>query len=284
MIPASVSRFFLAALGWGVFFGLPVLILTARELPLGSLSAAAAAFTLADLPPEVMSQIGYVLAIPLGAVVVVIARVSLGLRLMGPFRPILIAVALQMTGIVPGLLFLISTFILITLIRPLVKAQKLPYFARTAILMSIVALFSILVLLMGKWFDLAALMALAHFPVVVLCLAAEAFARTLSDEGVRSASWRGGLTAAVALLITVLISAPGVLPVLIAHPELVLVEIGLAALIGRHLAFRAFEKLNPAPARSKPKRRRRKRGRRSASGSRKSGPVLKEPALARRIG
>lgn len=243
----AVIRCYLPQIGWSFVFGLPVFIVLARTLPLGALSTAAAAVTLADLPPEVVAQIGYVMAIPLGAVIVVIARVSLGLRLMGPFRPILIAVALQMTGIMTGLLFLFATFILIALIRPLVRAQKLPYFARTALLLSIVALFSILVLLTGKWFDLGVLLALAHFPIVVLCLAAEAFARTLSGEGIRSAAWRGALTAATASLITLLLALPGVLPFLIAHPEFVLVMIGLAVLIGKHFAFRAFDHLNPKP-------------------------------------
>lgn len=257
-LPAVLRRY-LPEIGWSLVFGLPLLIVLARTLPLGTLSTGASAVTLADLPPEVVAQIGYVMAIPLGAVIVVIARVSLGLRLMGPFRPILIAVALQMTGIVTGLLFLFATFILIALIRPLVKAQKLPYFARTALLLSIVALFSILVLLTGKWLDLGALLALAHFPIVVLCLAAEAFARTLSGEGLRSAAWRGALTAATASLITLLLALPGVLPILIAHPELVLVMIGMAALIGKHFAFRALDHLNPKPVKPKTTGRRARR-------------------------
>lgn len=252
-------------IGWGLFFGLPLIVLLARHLPLGRLSETVAPLTLADLPPEVMAQVGYVLAIPLGAVIVVFARVTLGLRLMGPFRPILIAVALQMTGIVPGLLFLAATFVLIALVRPLVRAQKLPYFARTAIVLSVVALFSIMALLVGKWFDLTHLLALAHFPIVVLCLAAEAFSRTLSGEGFRSAAWRGALTAATAASIALLIAVPGVLPLLIAHPELLLVEIGLAALLGRHLAFRAFDHLNPKPVSRKPSRKRRRRKRRTAA-------------------
>ncbi|MCG8544416.1 MAG: hypothetical protein MJE12_09430 [Alphaproteobacteria bacterium] len=273
---------FLPVAGWSLVFGLPAVIVMARALPMGQLSTAVSGLTLADLPPDVLAQIGYVMAIPLGAVVVVIARVSLGLRLMGPFRPILIAVALQMTGIVPGLLFLAATFLLITLVRPLVKAQKLPYFARTAVLLSIVALFTILVLLAGKWFDLAGLLALAHFPVVVLCLAAEAFARTLSGEGVRSAAWRGMLTGATALLIALLIAAPGVLPVLVAHPELVLMMIGLAALIGRHLAFRALDHLNPKPVHANAGRRRRKRA--ALSKSRNATVATDEIQRVRRTG
>lgn len=254
MSASATTEKYLPLVGWSFVFGLPLTVFFARVLPVPSLNALVSGLTLADLPPQVLAQVGFVLAIPLGAIVVVVARVTLGLRLMGPFRPILIAVALQMTGIMPGLLFLVAVSILIALVRPLVRAMKLPYFARTATTLSIVALFSISVLLVGKWFDIAALTALAHFPIVVLCLAAEAFARTISGEGLYSAAWRGMLTAATALLITLIITTPGVLPVLVRHPELVLLEVGIAALIGRYFAFRALDHLNPKPVKKKKKK------------------------------
>lgn len=264
MSPSTTIEKKQSLLGWALVFGLPLAVLVARALPVPSLNALVSGLTLADLPPKVVAQVGFVLAIPLGAIIVVIARVTLGLRLMGPFRPILIAVALQMTGIVPGLLFLAAASILIATVRPLVRALKLPYFARTATTLSVVALFSISVLLVGKWFDLGTLMALAHFPIVVLCLAAEAFARTISGEGLHSAAWRGSLTAATALLITFIITTPGVLAVLIAHPELVLLEVGLAALIGRNFAYRALDHLNPKPVKKEAAARRSARVRKSS--------------------
>jgi len=252
---------------------LPLLIVALRVAAPSFLGDLVSAADLTKLPPGIASELRYVLAIPVGALVVVIVRLTLGLRVLGPFRPILIAVGLQMTGIVTGLAFLAATFLLIVAIRPLLVGNRLPYFARVSVLLSLVALFAILVVLGGKWFDLAALRDVARFPVVVLCLGAESFARTLSGEGVRSALWRGTATAITAVLITAIVGVPGVLNTLMTFPEFLIAEIGLIVLIARRFAFRALAPLNPKPKDPKPAKPRQRRKRRKGAKSRRNNPV-----------
>ena len=55
--------------GAGLFVLIPLLIAVLREMPVNMFSSALNALTLADLPPEIIEQAGYVMAIPLGSFV-----------------------------------------------------------------------------------------------------------------------------------------------------------------------------------------------------------------------
>jgi len=256
--PSSAWRTGSAA---GLFVLFPLLIAVLREMPTNMISSTLDALTLADLPPEIVQQAGYVMAIPLGSLIVVFVRLTLGLRPLGPFRPILIALALQMTGIIAGLCFLAATFLLIVFIRPLILRQGLAYFARTALLVSVVASFAVLTVLVGKWLALDALVSVIHFPLIVLCLVSVSFAGKIESEGLRSAIWRASVTATTAVAITIIVTADGVVPFLLSHPEMLLLQIGLIVVIARHGALRLFDGLNPArryPKKLQAKERRRR--------------------------
>jgi len=247
--------------GWTLFLIVPLLIFTLREWPAAGMTDALRVLTLADLPADIVQRSAYVLAIPLGSLFVVFVRLTLGLRSLGPFRPILIALALQMTDILAGLVFLVATFVLIVLVRPLILRQGLAFFARTALLISVVANFAVATVLAGKFLALDSLVSVIHFPLVVLCLVSVSFARKIETEGLRLAVWRAAVTAATAVVITLVVMAPGVAPFLLSHPEALVLQIGLIVLVGRHGAARAFDHLNPSPARPKssPARLRKKR-------------------------
>ncbi len=254
-----------APAGWLIFIAFPLVIAVLREVPAGEISAVLHAFTMTDLPPDIVEQAIYVMAIPLGSLLVVFVRLTLGLRPLGPFRPILIALALQMTGIVAGLAFLAATFVLVVLIRPLILRQQLAFFARTALLVSVVANFAVLTVLAGKWFAFDDLISVIHFPLIVLCLVSVSFATKIETEGLKSAVWRAGVTVATAIAITLIVTAPGVAPFLLSHPEVLVLQIGLIVLVGRYGAVRLLDKLNPSTLRPQRKSNRRQRRRKSAA-------------------
>lgn len=207
----------------------------------------ARALSFEALPAAVTAQLRLVLLVPLGAVVVVLFRLTLGVRVLGPFRPILIAIALQLTGIGAGLVFLILVMASIAVIRPLVRGAGLPYFARVAVLVTTVALFVVGTVLAGHWLKADGLLQVAFFPIVVLCLVAESFARILHDEGAPSAVWRATTTIAAALTITGIAAVPGLLDTLLAFPELTLLSLAATVWIARRLDFRVLATWNPLP-------------------------------------
>jgi len=203
--------------------------------------------SLADVPAAMHARLLYVLFVPLGAVLVVFCRLTLGIRILGPFRSILIAVAFQITGILLGLIFLTIVIAVIVLVRPLLKAIHLPYFARVSVIMSAVSAIMVITILMGTWLEADHLRRTAYFPIVVLCLTGEGFSRTLTKEGARSAIWRGAMTALLAVLITLLTSIPGLRQLMLRFPELLIVQLGCIVVISEYLDLRLLQWINPAP-------------------------------------
>jgi len=145
--------------------------------------------------------------------------------------------------------FLTIVIGVIAALRPLLKAIHLPYFGRVSVILSAVAAIMVIAVLFGPWLKIEAMRGVVYFPVVVLCLAGEGFARTLSKEGLRSATWRGTMTALVAVLITLLSQMPALEHLLLRFPELLVAQVACIVVISEFLDLRLLQGLNPAPAR-----------------------------------
>lgn len=208
-------------------------------------------FSLNHIPRNMHHRVTYILFVPFGATLVVFFRLFLGIRLLGPFRSILIAVAFQITGIPLGLTFLAMVTGVIVAIRPRIKAIHLPYFARVSVILSAVASIMIIALLSSAWFDLDALRRMAYFPIFALSLTAEGFAKTLSKEGLKSAAWRGFMTAFVAVLITLISQINGFKNLFLYYPELLIMQMGFIMVIAEFFDLRLLRWLNPPRARKK---------------------------------
>lgn len=254
----------LAAWIIGLCVVMPLALAAVKLSDLALAESLARAVSFRNLPAPVTAQLRLVLLVPLGAVVVVLFRLTLGVRVLGPFRPILIAIALNLTGIGAGLVFLVLVMGSIVLIRPLVRGAGLPYFARVAVLVSTVAVLVAGTVLAGHWLRADAFLQVAFFPIVVLCLVAESFARTLHREGAPSAIWRAATTIAAAITITGVAAVPTLLDGLLAFPELALLSVAATVWIARRLDFRVLSDLNPPP---------REAGGQSATAPRRPGSV-----------
>lgn len=228
-----------------VLFGLPLLLILAKLPGMPTEPWAAAHVTLENAPANVQHHIGHILLVPLGALLVVLVRLTFGLRVLGPFRSILLALAFQITGLLPGLIFLAATVGIVVGIRPTIKALKLPYFGRISVMLSGVALIMTIGVMAADWFQLPALHAISYLPIVVLCLIADAFARTMKTEGTRSALWRSAMTALVAVLLAGLVKIPGLQQVLLHYPELLMAQIGGIMVVSRFMNWRLLERFNP---------------------------------------
>ncbi len=235
-------------LALGLLFALPLIVVIGKWSMLPTSGLFLRVFSLADIPNKMQTRVAYILFIPFGATLVVFFRLVLGIRLLGPFRSILIAIAFQITGILPGLIFLAMVVGAVVAIRPQIKAIRLPYYARVSVILSAVASIMILVLLSGAWLDTESLCRLAYFPIIALCLMAEGFARTLSKEGLKSAVWRGATTVLAAILITLLSQINGLRSMFLYFPELLMSQIGCIVVIVEFFDLRLLSCLNPPRA------------------------------------
>jgi hypothetical protein len=207
--------------------------------------------SLAHLPDKFRGAIENVLLVPLGALVVVIFRLTLGVQMLGLFRPILLAIAFNIIGVPISTGFLVAALTVIVLLRPALNADH--NYARIAIMLSIAAALLLIPLILGRWLDVEWLMKIADFPIIALCLTCESFAKVLDGHGIREAIWRTLTTAAAAVVIMGLTTMSGVLDLFLRFPELLMAQAGCIMLISRYLNIRLFEGAQPlAPNPSQP--------------------------------
>lgn len=207
-------------------------------------------------------RIGSVLLVPVAAILAVVARVTLGIRILGPFRAFLLAVAFQATGVPVGFFFLSVVIAVIVVARRPIRKFRLPHYGRLSVVMSIVAATITIALILGQHLHLDALRRVAYFPIVALCLTGDTFDATRRREGLRSALWRGSMTALLAVLIAQIASVHGFQRALVRFPELMIAEVGLIILIAEFFGYRLLSVFNPPPVKKRRKRRKsRRRGR-----------------------
>lgn len=204
-------------------------------------------FSIAALPKHLHRHVEYIIFVPLSALVVAFFRLTLGIRVLGLFRPILIAIAFRVIGIPAGVAFLLAVLAVVALLRPTLR--NAPYYARVPVTLSLVATFLLIPVIASKWWQAEWLDHLAYFPIIALGLACETFATILDEKGMREAVWRTVATILIAALITTIAKMPGVMPLFFRFPELLLMQAGLILVIGQYFNFGWFDGKNPFAAR-----------------------------------
>jgi len=237
-----------------LLFIVPLLIVIGKWPALPTSGVLTQWFSLSALPAAVLHNAWHILFVPLGAVLVVFCRLTLGIRVLGPFRSILLAVAFQVTGILVGLAFLAVIMAIVLAVRPLLRRVRMPYFGRVSVILSVVAAVMVLGLLASAWLQAESLHYVVSLPIVVLCLMGEGLAKTLAREGPRSALWRGAMTALLAVVITLLTEIPGFRNLLLHYPELLILQVGCIVFIAKFLNVRLLEWMNPPPKKRRAKR------------------------------
>lgn len=234
--------------GWIVVW---TLILTATLAAIYSSSSLPGASTIVDalslqeLPHEMRSRVVHLLSAPPAALLVVLVRLTLGLRVLGPFRSVLLAIAFQVTGLAVGLVFFAGVVAVVFVLKPVYKGMKLPFFGRSAAMLASVAIMIIATMMIGIAMGVPNVERVAYFPVVVLTLSGDAFASAWRKEGARSAFWRAGVTAATAAIIAAASSLEATRDLLLSHVELQLWVLAAILLTCEFLNFKLLNSWNP---------------------------------------
>ena len=241
--------------GLGILAGLPLLSVSLRVLALpgvvgpeiGGITAIGTMltqiFSLSDIPADQRGQVLHLLFLPTSALLVALARLTFGFRVLG-FRSILIAVGFAHSGIIPSLLLITIAVLTIVLVRPWLRAIRLPYYGRVSVILCIVALTMVGALLAGPFMRSDVLWGMAYFPVIVLGMLAEGIANTVDRDNVVTATWRAITTILLAFLIALVSWIPVFRSVLLQFPELALTQIVGIVLIAEFLDLGLFKDLD----------------------------------------
>jgi D-alanine-D-alanine ligase len=199
--------------------------------------------SLQSIPPGDRGRILYLLFLPTGAILIALARLTFGLRLIG-FRSILISVGFQQSGIGPSLLLIAAMVTVVIAIRPALVRFRLAYFPRVAVIMSVSVLLLLCVLLIAPWANSDDLWGVAFFPVLVLGLMAEGIAKTIDRESTLSALSRTLTTIFIALVLALISHITLLREIAIEFPELVVTQIISIILIAEFLDLRLLQDLD----------------------------------------
>jgi hypothetical protein len=235
-----------------VLFAVPLAILLGKLPGAPTAAAFTRLFTLAHLPARLHAHLQYLVFVPLSAIVVVLFRVTLGIPVFGLFRPILLGIAFRITGLGLGVVFLAAVMAVIVLIRPVLRVARLHSYARQSVTLSVVVLLMLATVAGAAETHMSALLRVARFPVISLCLISEHFAKALDEKGLRNAAWRGSMTVAAGISICLIAEIPGLMRLLLRFPELLMAQIGCVVAVGEFLNLRLAQRRFSTPKTSPP--------------------------------
>ncbi len=196
--------------------------------------------SLRSVTPGDRDRVLYLLLLPTCAVLIALARLTLGIRVIG-FRAILLSIAFQETGFLPSLILIAVMVAVVMAVRPALVRIRLPRYARLAVILCLAVLVLLVALLFSPWLRSEVMWRAAFFPVIVLGLLAESIVKTLDQETGLAAAWRTGMTIGIALLISLICQIEAVREVALRFPELVFTQIASIVLISEFLDLRLLQ-------------------------------------------
>lgn len=197
-------------------------------------------FSLYRLPLPVQGIFATILLIPVGTLVLSLARNILGVPTFGMFTPILLTIFFTETSLTFGIFFFLSVVLLGLFERYALDKLFLLAVPRLSIMLTLV----ILLLLVVAFSGLAEVLGASHigyFPIVIVTSFIERFSIMLTEDGpVNTLKTLAG-TLVISILTYGLYAISTLEILFFTNPELLFYVIGLLVLIGKYKGYRVSE-------------------------------------------
>jgi len=198
-------------------------------------------YSLYSLPVAQRQVFRVIMTIPIGVFMLVLLRNLVGLRGVGTFMPVLIALAFRQTQLVWGLVLFSMVLSAGLLVRLYLDHLKLLLVARlAAILMFVILLMAVITILSDK-LDFSSGLSVALFPLVILTMTIERISVLWDERGPAEAIKQAVRSLIIASMCYLVMSAEPVQYIFFAFPEIILVLMALTLLIGRYTGYRLTE-------------------------------------------
>jgi hypothetical protein len=202
-----------------------------------------AEFSLFALPIETQAVYGVLLAVPIGALLVVFLRNVIGVQTFGTFMPVLIALAFRETQLLWGvLLFTVIIFIGLS-IRFYMERLRLLLVPRLASVLTIVVLLMVAVSLVSQRLGFETGLSVGLFPMVIMTMTIERMSIVWEERGSGEAIKQGLGSLLVAATCYVAMGLRMVEHLVFVFPELLLITLAATLLLGRYTGYRLTELL-----------------------------------------
>lgn len=198
-------------------------------------------FSLLQLPVTVQETYKILLAVPIGAFIILLLRNFIGLKTFGTFMPVLIALAFRETHVLWGVI-LFSTIVFFGLLARFYLDQlRLLLVPRLTAILTIVILLMIFISVISQNLGLEAALSVALFPMVILTMTIERMCITWDERGAAEAIKSGGGSLLAAILAFGAMNYAPVQYLLFAFPELLLVLLAFILWCGQYRGYRFLE-------------------------------------------
>jgi hypothetical protein len=198
-------------------------------------------YSLYALPATQRHVFQVIMTIPIGVFLLVMLRNLVGIRGVGTFMPVLIALAFRETQLPWGLALFSLVLSAGLLVRLYFDHLKLLLVARlAAILMFVILLMAVIAILSHK-LDFERGLSVALFPLVILTMTIERISVLWDERGPAEAIKQAVMSLVIATGCYLVMSAQPVQHVFFSFPEIILLLVALTLLIGRYTGYRLTE-------------------------------------------
>lgn len=182
-----------------------------------------------------------ILLLPLAALVIAIFRNIIGLKTFGIFLPVLIGLSFSRVSFTAGVITFGTVILFVSLLHLILEKWGLLHIPKVVIMLTCVVLSLLGLSWLGVNSNWQALSASLFFPVVVLSITAERFAKTLVEEQFSEALKILGATFIIALLCIPLFQSDLLVGFFLTFPEFYAAILATMLLLGRWIGMRVLE-------------------------------------------
>lgn len=198
-------------------------------------------FSLFVLPNEAQNTFKLLLLVPLGALVVVIMRVFVGIKTSGTFMPILLSMAFIETQLLPGILMFILVVTIGLVVRSYLSYLNLLLVARiSAVLIVVVGIMAFVAILSQK-LGLQYATSITFFPIIILAWTIERMSIIWEEDGPKEVLLQGSGSLLVSILAFFAMTNSVLSFITFNFPEVLLAVLGVIILLGRYSGYRLSE-------------------------------------------
>lgn len=198
-------------------------------------------FSFSQFPIGSQAVFRLIVAVPVGALVVAFLRCIVGIKTIGTFMPVLIALSFRETELLWGLMLYLGVILFSLLGRYFFEHLQLLVVPRLTATLTLVVLVMITFTFACERFEISKGLSVALFPIVILTMMVERISIMFEEIGIVKSLTQTCVTLSVSALVYAVLTYDYVSYYMFVFPELLLVILSLAILIGRYSGYRLTE-------------------------------------------
>jgi len=183
-----------------------------------------------------------ILILPIIATLIALLRQVFGIKAFGLYTPLIVTFAFLATnGIKYGIIIFVLVILSGIIMRFVLKPFRLLFLPRVAIMVTVVALFILVMLTAGGSLRRTGLAAVSIFPILIMITLVEKFITVQIEKGTKTAAILAAETLAISILGYYLASWTMLISLLATYPWIVLITIPINIALGKWTGLRAQE-------------------------------------------